>query len=130
MEWISTISQIASVWYAKKNNILVYPVGIIGVLLAAYVYYFVSNPPLYADASLNIYYFVISVYGWYNWMKKKDTEHYSYPISWCTPNQLKAGVGIFLFSFIFFLFSFPFNLEFKSVPNLSSSQMEPQHNVG
>jgi nicotinamide mononucleotide transporter len=100
MEWVSTVTQIASVWYAKKNNILVYPVGIIGVLLAAYVYYFVSHPPLYADASLNIYYFLISVYGWYNWVKKKDDEHYSYPISWCNGKQLKIGVGLFVFSWI------------------------------
>ena len=37
-EWISTVTQIASVWYARKNNVLVYPTGIVGVLLAAYVY--------------------------------------------------------------------------------------------
>ncbi len=43
-EWISTLTQIASVWYAKKNNVLVYPTGIIGVLLAAYVYYFLAKP--------------------------------------------------------------------------------------
>lgn len=70
-EWVSTVFQIASVWYAKKNNLLVYPTGIIGVLLAAYVYYFISTPPLYADGLLNIYYFIMSVYGWYNWTMKK-----------------------------------------------------------
>jgi len=67
-EWVSTILQIASVWYAKKNKVLVYPTGIIGVLLASYIYFFISNPPLYADAVLNIYYFVMSIYGWYNWV--------------------------------------------------------------
>ena len=63
-EWVSTVTQIASVWYARKNNVLVYPTGIIGVLLAAYVYFFMINPPLYADAFLNIYYFGMSVCGW------------------------------------------------------------------
>ena len=71
-EWVSTVTQIASVWYARKNNVLVYPTGIIGVLLAAYVYFFMIDPPLYADAFLNIYYFGMSVYGWYNWVQKKD----------------------------------------------------------
>nr|HMU03651.1 nicotinamide mononucleotide transporter [Saprospiraceae bacterium] len=61
-EWLSTILQIASVWYARKNNILVYPTGIMGVLLAAWVYFFISNPPLYADGVLNIYYFIMSLY--------------------------------------------------------------------
>jgi nicotinamide mononucleotide transporter len=96
-EWVSTITQIASVWYARKNNVLVYPTGIIGVLLASWVYFFLIHPPLYADASLNIYYFVMSVYGWYNWMQKKDGSHYSYPISWCTKKELMFGIGFFLF---------------------------------
>lgn len=94
-EWVSTVAQIASVWYARKNNVLVYPTGIIGVLLAAYVYFFMINPPLYADASLNIYYFLMSVYGWYNWVQKKDSEHFTYPISWCTRPQLIFGTGFF-----------------------------------
>src|SRR5215212_2941688 len=95
-EWISTITQVASVWYARKNNVLVYPTGIIGVLLAAYVYFFIASPPLYADAILNIYYFVMSVYGWYHWVQKSN-DSYVYPISWCTANELKVGIGFFLF---------------------------------
>lgn len=95
-EWVSTAMQIASVWYASKNNVLVYPTGIIGVLLAAWVYFFMVSPPLHADASLNIYYFFMSVYGWYNWVQKKD-EGYTYPISWCSRKELITGVGLFLF---------------------------------
>lgn len=96
-EWVSTIAQVASVWYARKNNILVFPTGIVGVLLAAYVYFFMIHPPLYADASLNLYYFLMSVYGWYNWVQKKDDTHYTYPISWCIRPQLVFGIGFFLF---------------------------------
>jgi len=95
-EWVSTATQIASVWYARKNNVLVYPTGIIGVLLAAYVYFFQTNPPLYADSLLNIYYFIMSVYGWYNWVQKKDGEHYTFPISWCSKKELVFGIGFFL----------------------------------
>ena len=98
LEWLSTVTQIASVWYARKNNVLVYPTGIIGVLLAAYLYFFDSDPPLYADASLNIYYFLMSVYGWYNWVQKKDGTHYTYPVKWCTRPQLGFGILFFLFS--------------------------------
>ena len=96
-EWASTATQIASVWYARKNNVLVYPTGIIGVLLAAYIYLFQTNPPLYADSLLNIYYFIMSVYGWYNWVQKKDGQHLDYPISWCNKRELKFGIGFFIF---------------------------------
>ena len=97
-EWVSTITQIASVWYARKNNVLVYPTGIIGVLLAAWLYFFNSHPPLYADGTLNIYYFIMSVYGWYNWVQKKDGEHLTYPISWCKKRELSAGALLFIAS--------------------------------
>ena len=96
-EWVSTVTQIASVWYARKNNVLVYPTGIIGVVLAAYVYFFQTNPPLYADSLLNVYYFIMSVYGWYNWVQKKDDTQYSFPISWCTKKELGFGIGFFVF---------------------------------
>jgi len=99
-EWISTLTQIASVWYAKKNNVLVYPTGIIGVLLAAYVYYFLAKPPLYADAILNLYYFIMSVYGWYNWVQIKETGSLVYPISWCHKKELWLGIGFFLLSWV------------------------------
>ena len=97
-EWVSTITQLASVWYARKNNVLVYPTGIIGVLLAAYLYFFDSHPPLYADGTLNIYYFVMSLYGWYNWVQKKDAEHLTYPISWCSKRELSIGLLVFMAS--------------------------------
>lgn len=97
-EWVSTVTQIASVWYARKNNVLVYPTGIVGVLLAAYLYFFDSHPPLYADGTLNIYYFVMSIYGWYNWVQKKDAEHLTYPISWCSKRELSIGVAVFFVS--------------------------------
>jgi nicotinamide mononucleotide transporter len=90
-EWVSTAMQILSVWYARKNNVLVYPTGIIGVLLAAYLYYFVSDPPLYADATLNLYYFFMSVYGWVQWNKRNERA-LQYPISWCTPIERIVGV--------------------------------------
>lgn len=100
LEWVSTVTQIASVWYARKNNVLVYPTGIIGVLIAAYLYFFASAPPLYADGALNIFYFAMSVYGWYNWVQKKDAGDYAYPISWCSKAQLLTGLAFFAGSWI------------------------------
>ena len=115
-EWVSTATQVASVWYARKNNVLVYPTGIIGVLLAAYVYYFSG---VYADAGLNIYYFLMSVYGWYNWVQKKDSTHYSFPISWCNRKELLMGLAFFVgfWPLIYFILS---NYTNSTVPILDS----------
>ncbi|MBK7221786.1 MAG: nicotinamide mononucleotide transporter [Saprospiraceae bacterium] len=98
-EWISTLSQLASVWYARKNNILVYPTGIIGVVLAAWIYFFIASPPLYADAVLNIYYLMMSLFGWYQWTRKKDNA-VVYPISWCSQKEWVNGLLLFAFSWL------------------------------
>lgn len=118
-EWVSTATQIASVWYARKNNILVYPTGIIGVVLAAYLYFFLTHPPLYADGALNIYYFLMSVYGWYNWVQKKDAEHYTFPISWCSKKELAIGTGIFIFGWLIIWFVLAHHTD-SNVPVLDS----------
>jgi nicotinamide mononucleotide transporter len=102
-EWISTFFQIASVWYAKKNDVKVYPAGIVGVLLAAYLYFFMAKPPLYADGILNIYYFFMSIYGWYNWSLKKN-EIEVYPISSCNTNELIMGLLIFVIGWVILYF--------------------------
>lgn len=66
-EWIAVTTGLLSVWYSMKENILVYPFGIVSVLIYVYLAY---NYQLYADMGVNAYYFVMSVYGWYHW---KDT---------------------------------------------------------
>ena len=60
-----------SVWYSKKINVLVFPIGIISVLL--YVFIFIKNG-LFANAVINFLYFVISVFGWWNWKKDNGQQ--------------------------------------------------------
>ena len=70
IESISTVEIIAvffgliSVLFAWKQNIWVFPTGIISVLLYVYI---CALYGLYADMSINVFYFVMSVFGWYNW---------------------------------------------------------------
>lgn len=69
MEFIAALFGVISVWYSRKNDILVYPTGIISVLLYVFICY---EYKLYADAGLNVYYFIMSVIGWVNWTRKKS----------------------------------------------------------
>lgn len=68
IETIAVATGLLSVWYSKKINVLVFPIGIISVLL--YVFIFIKNG-LFANAVINFLYFVISVFGWWNWEKAK-----------------------------------------------------------
>lgn len=117
-EWASTILQIVSVWYAKKNNIWVYPSGIVGVLLASYIYFFMADPPLYADAILNIYYFFMSIYGWYYWVQKEN-DAYTYPIQWCNQKERMLGLMLFLISWLV-IYELLINITNSNTPVLDS----------
>jgi nicotinamide mononucleotide transporter len=60
---------IISVLYAKQNNILVYPTGLIGTGIFVYILF---NFSLLGDMIINGYFFIMSIYGWYYWSRKKD----------------------------------------------------------
>ena len=77
LEVVAVVFGILSVWFARKENIWVYPTGIINVLIYVYLCFFAG---LYADMGINAFYFVMSVYGWYNW-SRKDAESHHVPIS-------------------------------------------------
>ena len=96
IEIVAVIFGLLSVWYAKKEKILVYPTGIVNVLIYVYICYFAG---LYADMGINAFFFVMSVYGWYNWSRKIDISHHV-PISKATRVQLLIS---FVSFFVFFL---------------------------
>ena len=71
IEVIAVATGLLSVWYSKKINVLVFPIGIISVLL--YVFIFIKNG-LFANAVINFIYFAISVFGWWNWKRQKSND--------------------------------------------------------
>lgn len=99
-EWVSTASQVVSVYFAQKNNALVYPTGMVGVLLAAWMYLFIAYPPLYADGVLNVYYFIMSVYGWYNWSLKNKDQSQVFTADYATRPELSIGLTMLIISWI------------------------------
>lgn len=71
VEAIAVISGIVSVWYSRKENILVYPTGLINTTFYIYLSY---KGNLLGEASVNLYYTIMSVYGWYLWTRKKEDQ--------------------------------------------------------
>lgn len=71
IEIIAVVFGVLSVWYAHKENIWVFPLGIINVLI--YVYICISAR-LYANAGINVVYFITNVYGWYMWSRTNENE--------------------------------------------------------
>ncbi len=69
LETFAVGMNIISVVYAKKNNILVYPTGLVGTGIFVYILF---NFSLLGDMIINGYFFIMSIYGWYYWSRKKD----------------------------------------------------------
>lgn len=105
LEAIAVFFGLLSVWYARKANILVYPTGIISVVIYVYICF---GAQLYADMGINFFYFVMSVYGWYMWTRK-DQKNNTIPIRWNTPLQQWMGIAavfVFFWAILGLLFIF------------------------
>ena len=100
LEIIGVLFGLASVLFAKKNNILVYPTGIISTIIFVYL---LNKWGLMGDMMINIYYTTMSIYGWYLWSRKSD-DKLELPISRITSKETYYGVILFLITIIFVLF--------------------------
>ena len=96
LEAIAFVFGIMSVYYAKKANILVYPTGIICTVITVY---FLYVNEYFGDMMMNFYYSVMSIYGWWNWSRKKENE-YVVPISRTTRKEKLIGVLFFVLTMI------------------------------
>lgn len=101
LEIFAVVFGILSVWFARKENIWVYPTGIINVLIYVYLCY---HAGLYADMGINVFYFLMSVYGWYNWSRRDESQHHV-PITVLSRGQwllyiVLTGISYFAIYFV------------------------------
>lgn len=97
LELIGVFFGLASVWFAKKDNILVFPTGLISTFIYAYLLW---KWELLGDSMINGYYFIMSIYGWYHWTRKKgDVEEF--PVSRITKKEKQTAIVIFVLTLVF-----------------------------
>ncbi len=97
LEITAVIFGLLSVWYAKKDNILVFPTGIISTSIYVYLLW---KWTLLGDMMINGYYFIMSIYGWYLWTRKKEGED-EYPISTLSNKEKSIALIIFITTIVF-----------------------------
>lgn len=113
-EWLGVFFSVFQVLLARKNNSNNYLFGIAGISLTLYV---MIQSKLYAEFTLNLYYLVMSIYGWLYWKfgkRKSETT-----ISETTNNEklITAGIVIGTFSIFYFFLT---NFTDSDVPILDS----------
>jgi nicotinamide mononucleotide transporter len=97
LEYIAVFTGIASVWFSRIENILVYPVGLINTII--YIYLSVKGD-LYGEASVNFYYTVMSIVGWYQWLRKDEKKHFILHVTYSDGKMWFNQVIFFLFFYI------------------------------
>jgi len=96
LEIIGVIFGFLSVWYARKGNIWVYPTGIISTMLFVYLLW---HYVLWGDMLINVYYTIMSIYGWVLWARNAQDNIIT--ISRTTPADWKTAALLGAFSFLF-----------------------------
>lgn len=114
LELIAAIFGIISVYYAKKENILVFPTGIVSTALYVYL---LTQWVMYGDLIINIYYTIMSIYGWYMWSKIIDGDQHI-PISKAAFSDKLKAFGIFVFTAVFVVLVYRY---YDVMPNLGFS---------
>jgi|SRR5690625_662311 len=94
---------IVQVILSKNNNVNNYLFGIAGILIAIWIYY---HNKLYADILLNLYYLIMSIYGWFFWKFGKKSKQspitYSSPENWLIAFGIVSGCLILMFYWLNF----------------------------
>lgn len=96
LEYTAVFFGIASVLYSRRENILVYPTGIINTVM--YTWFCFGWWGLYAEGSLNFYYTVMSIYGWWVWTRKKEGK--TIPITFNNKKDWYISISFFVISWI------------------------------
>ena len=96
LEMIAFVFGIASVYYAKKENILVYPTGLIATCITVFLLY---RAGYFGDMVVNFYYSVMSIYGWYIW-SRPTTDNSVLPISRTSKREKLIGLMLFIVTIV------------------------------
>ena len=113
LELLAFVFGIASVVYAKRENILVYPTGLIATIITVYLLY---KAEYFGDMMMNFYYSVMSIYGWWNWSRKKEND-YLVPISRTSTQEKLLGIALFFVTmFVTYLVYTAYNFKLE-IPN-------------
>lgn len=96
LEFLVFVCGIASVVYARKENILVYPTGLVATVISTYLLWIAGY---LGDMMINLYFSVMSVYGWWNWTRKRKNQD-NLPISRTNFKEKIIGIALFFATII------------------------------
>ncbi len=113
-EYMAVISGIVSVWFSTKESILYYPIGLINTI----TYIFISvEGHLLGEASVNLYYTIMSIIGWVMWSRKDSQHKIILHISYSNKKYWLYQIAFFSFCYVTLFFSLSYfkNIFFQGI---------------
>ena len=100
-EAVAVILGIIAVYLSTRQNIWTYPLGIISVFIYIFIFHEVK---LYADMGLQVFFIILQVYGWYEWLhggENKSRLHISHtPRSVAVYNIIFVVLGTAMLGYV------------------------------
>ena len=85
IEIIAAALGLANVLLIVRRSIWNYPFGLAMVALYAWVFF---DARLYSDAALQVFFFVVQIYGWWNWTRARGGDGLVREIELLAPSQV------------------------------------------
>ena len=98
-EYLAVFSGVISVWYSRKENVLVYPLGLVNTIIYIYISF---NGHLLGEATVNFYYTIMSIVGWYMWSKKDISNKAVLHITTSTTKEWLTHLSFFAILYLLF----------------------------
>ncbi|MFM6924433.1 MAG: nicotinamide riboside transporter PnuC, partial [Ferruginibacter sp.] len=93
LEYVAVFAGIASVWYSRAENLLVYPVGLLNTIIYIYIS---ATGHLLGEATVNLYYTIMSISGWYMWTRQDQRKEIVLHITYSNKKEWLQQLAFFL----------------------------------
>lgn len=99
LDWLALVFGVLGVVLTIRQNILCWPVSLVGVIISLVAFY---QQRLFGDAALQIIYFIYGLFGWHQWY---SADKSSFKISSIPPKLLALllAFSLILFFGIYYL---------------------------
>lgn len=101
-EYIAVLAGIASVWYSRKENILVYPTGLLNTIIYIWLSF---QYHLLGEATVNFYYTIMNIYGWYLWTRKDERRQTIVQVRFSSAKEWLGQLSFFTFFYLSIFFA-------------------------
>ena len=101
-EYVAVIAGIASVAFSRSENVLVYPVGLINTILYIYLSF---QGGLLGEATVNLYYTIMSIYGWILWTRRGANAAPLLHVTFASRKEWIQHLAFFAFFYLAIYFS-------------------------